>query len=212
MAHSIRLTLLGALLLPAATGLVGAQTPAPSAPKFAYVDSRVILQRAPGSAAIQAQITKERSDAQASVSKMQDSLRAMYDAYLKEQPTLTPAQKEQREKTLQQRNADFDQRVSKLDQDMQKRQYDLIQPMMAQIREVLDAIRNEESYTFIFDVGNDPGLIVAADKNLDITERVISRLKPVSVNVTRTDSTKTPGATKPAPAGITKPPTKPPTR
>ncbi|HEY5545887.1 MAG TPA: OmpH family outer membrane protein [Gemmatimonadaceae bacterium] len=212
MAKSIKVAILGALLLPAA-GLVGAQTPAQSpAPKFAFVDSRVILQRAPGSAAIQAQITKERSDAQASVTKMQDSLRAMYDAYLKEQPTLTAAQKEQREKTLQQRNADFDQRVGQLDQDMQKRQFDLIQPMMAQIREVLDAIRNEDSYTFIFDVGNDPGLIVAADKNLDITERVISRLKPVSVNVTRTDSTKAPGATKPAPAGITKPPIKPPTR
>ena len=208
MAHSIKLALLGALVAPAAISFAQAPT---APPKFAYVDSRVILQRAPGSAAIQAQITKERSDAQASVAKMQDSLRTMYDAYIKEQPTLTAAQKEAREKALQQRNADFDQRVGALDQQMQKRQYDLIQPMMAQIREVLDAIRNEESYTFIFDVGNDPGLIVAADKNLDITERVISRLKPVTANVTRTDSTKA-GAPKPAPAGITKPPVKPPTQ
>jgi outer membrane protein len=203
--------LLGALVLPAATGLVNAQAPA-QAPKFAYVDSRTILQRAPGSAAIQAQITKERADAQASVTKMQDSLRQMYDAYLKEQPTLTPAQKEAREKALQTRNSEFDQKVSQLDQSMQQRQYELIQPMMAQIREVLDAIRNEESYTFIFDVGNDPGIIVAADKNLDITERVISRLKPVTVNVgTKPDSTRS-GATRPAPAGITRPPTKPPTQ
>lgn len=211
MAHSIKFALLGALSLPLVAGLATAQNGAAQAPKFAYVDSKVILQRAPGSAAIQAQITKERADAQASVQKMQDSLRTMYDAYLKEQPTLTPAQKESREKALQQRNADFDQKVSTLDQEMQKRQYDLVQPLMVQIREVLDAIRNEDHYTFIFDVGNDPGLIVAADKNLDITERVISRLKPVTVNVTRTDSTKA-GAPRPAPAGITKPPTKPPTR
>ena len=143
---------------------------------------------------------------------MQDSLRVMYDAYIKEKATLTPAQIETREKALQQRNADFDQRVSQLDLDMQKRQYDLVQPLMVQIREVLDAIRNEDHYTFIFDVGNDPGLIVAADKNLDITDKVVARLKPVSVNVnTRPDSTKA-GASKPAPAGITKPPTKPPTR
>ena len=210
MAHSIKLALLGALSLPLVTGLATAQN-GTQAPKFGYVDSKLILQRAPGSAAIQAQIAKERADAQASVQKMQDSLRTMYDAYLKEQPTLTAAQKTEREKALQQRNADFDQKVSTLDQEMQKRQYDLVQPLMVQIREVLDAIRNEDRYTFIFDVGNDPGLIVAADKNLDITERVISRLKPVTVNVTRTDSTKA-GATRPAPAGITKPPTKPPTR
>jgi outer membrane protein len=211
MQHSIKLALLGALVFPAAAAL--AQAPAASqAPKFAYVDSRSILQRAPGSAAIQAQISKERTDAQASVSKMQDSLRAMYDAYLKEQPTLTAAQKEQREKALQTKNTEFDQKVSAMDQEMQKRQYDLIQPMMTQIREVLDAIRNEEHYTFIFDVGNDPGLIVAADKNLDITDRVLARLKPVTVNISRSDSTKAPGATKPAPAGVTKPPTKPPTQ
>ncbi len=212
MQHSIKLALLGALVFPAAAVLAQAPSASSQAPKFAYVDSRALLQRAPGSAAIQAQITKERADAQASVSKMQDSLRAMYDAYLKEQPTLTAAQKEQREKALQTKNTEFDQKVSQMDQEMQKRQYDLIQPMMAQIREVLDAIRNEERYTFIFDVGNDPGLIVAADKNLDITDRVLSRLKPVAVNISRTDSTKAPGATKPAPAGVTKPPIKPPTQ
>lgn len=180
------------------------------APKMAYVDSRSILQRAPGSAAIQAQIQKEREAAQVSVAKMQDSLRAMYDAYLKEQPTLTAAQRDQREKALQTRNAEFDQRVSQIDQEMQQRQFELIQPIMTQIREVLDNIRNEESYLFIFDVGNDPGLIVAADKNLDITERVLARLKPVTVNLSPTDSTKA-GAARPAPAGI-KPPTKPPAR
>lgn len=214
MTHSIKLALLGALVLPVATGLVHAQAGGAQSPaKFAYVDSRALLQRAPGSSAIQAQITKERNDAQASVSKMQDSLRTMYDAYLKEQTTLTAAQKETREKALQAKNTEFDQKVQQLDQDMQKRQYDLIQPMMNQIREVLDAIRNEDHYTFIFDVGNDPGLIVAADKNLDITDRVLARLKPVTATtVTRTDSTKAPSSTKPAPAGITKPPVKPPTQ
>jgi len=192
--------------------LVGVPTvlAAQGIPKFAFVDSRIILQRAPGSAEIQAQIAKEREAAQASVSKMQDSLRAMYDAYLKEQATLTPAQRDARESTLQTKNQEFDQRVSQLDQQMQQRQFELVQPIMNQIREVLDNIRNEESYVFIFDVGNDPGLIVAADKNLDITERVLARLKPVAVNLTKSDSTKS-AAAKPGPAGV-KPPTKPPTR
>ena len=210
MSQTKLMALLGALMLPLAAQVAEAQT---TAPKFAYVDSRIILQRAPGSAAIQAQIAKERSDAQESVSRMQDSLRQMYDTYLKEQATLSATQKEAREKAIQARNAEFDKRVGELDQEMQKRQYDLIQPMMNQIREVLDAIRTEEQYTFIFDVGNDPGLIVAADKNLDITEKVIGRLKPVTVNIApKTDSTRASGPARPAPAGITRPPTKPPTQ
>jgi outer membrane protein len=201
---------LTAVVAVATAGSMAAAAQAP-APKFAFVDSRSILQRAPGSAAIQAQISKEREAAQASVSKMQDSLRTMYDLYLKEQPSLTPAQRDQREKALQTKNAEFDQRVSQMDQQMQQRQFELIQPMMNQIREVLDNIRNEESYLFIFDIGNDPGLIVAADKNLDITERVLARLKPVAVNLSPSDSTKAPAAARPGPAGI-RPPTKPPTR
>jgi hypothetical protein len=88
---------------------------------------------------------------------------------------------------------------------MQKRQSDLVQPIMAQVREVLDAIRGEDSYTFIFDVGTQVGVIVAADKSLDITDKVISRLKPVPVTAAKSDSTKTPVGAKPSPAGITKP-------
>ena len=45
-------------LIGSTAGLATAQN-GTQAPKFAYVDSKVILQRAPGSAAIQAQITKE---------------------------------------------------------------------------------------------------------------------------------------------------------
>lgn len=204
---SLGLASLGALIM-LPTAAVAQAAPPPS--RFAYVDSRSILQRAPGSQAIQAQIAKEREGAQVSVSRMQDSLRTMYDAYLKEQPTLSQAQRDEREKVLQAKNSEFDQRVSQLDQEMQQRQFELIQPMMTQIREVLDNIRNEEGYLFIFDIGNDPGVIVAADKNLDITDRVVARLKPVTVNITPNDSSRT-GPARPAPAGI-RPPTRPPTR
>jgi hypothetical protein len=82
---------------------------------------------------------------------------------------------------------------------------------MNQIKAVLETIRNEEGYTFIFDVDAEGGLIVAADKNLDITERVISRLRPLPATATKPDSAKAPAAPKPAPAGI-KPPSKPPTQ
>lgn len=208
MVRFVRFAVAASVLVPV---LAAAQAQAP-APRFAFVDSRAILQRAPGSTELQAQITRERTAAQESVSRLQDSLRTMYDTYLKEKPTLTAAQIEQRERALQAKNTEFDQRVSQMDQDMQQRQFELVQPMMTQIREVLDNIRNEESYLFIFDIGNDPGLIVAADRNLDITDRVVARLKPIAVNLsTRPDSSARSGPTRPAPAGV-RPPTRPPTQ
>lgn len=184
----------------------------PGGPKFAYVNSQLILSRAPGSAEVQAALAKEREGLMATAQKLQDSLKTMFDDLNKVQATLTPAQRDQREKAFRDKQAEFDQRMGQMDQQMQQRQFDLVQPLMNQIREVLESIRNEEGYLFVFDVGAETNPIVAADKNLDITDRVVARLKPISVNITKSDSAKTPSAAKPAPAGITKPPVKPPTR
>jgi outer membrane protein len=85
---------------------------------------------------------------------------------------------------------------------------------MDQIRKVLDEIRQEEGYAFILDAGSEAGVIVAADRNLDITEKVISRLKPVPVTAaspatrppaTRPDSARTPLGPRATPAGVTRP-------
>ena len=196
------------LLAPAAY----AQTPTP---KMAFVDSRVILDRAPGAATIQAELDKERQANMVKVQKMQDSLKTMIDALNKDAATLSDSAKVRRTKAIQDKQAEYSQRAEDMDQTAQKHQGELVEPLMNQIREVLDKIRTEENYTFIFDVGQSP-VIVAADKNLDITERVIARLKPVGVNVSsKPDSAKPPAApvkppaagTKPAPAGVKKPPT-----
>lgn len=187
---------------------VGAQQ---AASKFAYIDSRIIMQRAPGSAEAQAAFQKEREAMAGSAQRLSDSLKAAFDAYSKTSSTLTPAQREEREKGFRDKQVEFDQRVGQMEQQMQQRQFELLQPIMNQIRTVLDAIRAEEGYTFIFDVGAEGGVIVAADKNLDITERVIARLKPIPATVAPKDSNRASGAPRPAPAGV-KPPTKPPTQ
>jgi len=181
------------------------------AAKFAYIDSRVIMQRAPGSAEAQAAFAKEREALAGSAQRLSDSLKAAFDTYSKTSATLTPAQREEREKGFREKQVEFDQRVGQMEQQMQQRQFELLQPIMNQIRTVLDAIRAEEGFTFIFDVGAEGGVIVAADKNLDITERVIARLKPIPATVAPKDSARAPGAARPAPAGV-RPPTKPPTQ
>jgi outer membrane protein len=174
-------------------------------PKFGFIDSRIVIDRAPGRAAAESTFQKEYEAAKGQIQKMQDTLQAMISAYQKTQVTLTPVSKELKEKEIQDKQNLFETRANILDQQMQKRQADLVQPIMAQVREVLDAIQHEDSYTFIFDVGTQVGVIVAADKSLDITDRVIARLKPVPVTAAKTDSTKTPAGAKPSPAGITKP-------
>ena len=174
--------------------------------KIAFVDSRIIVERAPGAIAAQAALKKEGDELQARVQTWQDSLKAMVDAYEKTKATLPPATRTTREKAIQDKQADYAKRAEELDQQMQVRQQELSQPVMAQIREMLEEVRVEGGYTAILDVAAS-GVIVAMDKNLDLTEKVIGRLKPLPV-AAKADTSKAAGA-KPAPAGLTK---KPPTQ
>ncbi|MCC6319576.1 MAG: OmpH family outer membrane protein [Gemmatimonadaceae bacterium] len=189
----------------AVAGLSLSAAPLSAQQKFAFVDSRIIVQRAPGAIAAQAALEKESADMQARVKVWQDSLRALADAYEKVRAGLTEAQRTTREKQITDRQADYAKRAEEMDNAMQVRQQELSQPVMAQIRETLEDLRKEEGYTFIFDVAA-TGVIVAADKNLDLTEKVVGRLKPIPVAARADSAAKLPLGAKAQPAGVTKKP------
>jgi outer membrane protein len=181
----------------------GAPTSAP--PKIAYIDSKVVLSRAPGRQQAEDTFNKEMEVSRAQVQKMGDSLQTMIADYQKSQATLAANVREQREAAIRKKQEDYQSRAGALDQQMQQRQMELVKPIMDQIRKVLDDIRQEDGYAFILDAGSEAGVIVAADRNLDITEKVIARLKPVTASAAKPDSSKTPAGPRPAPAGVTRP-------
>ena len=100
-------------------------------------------------------------------------------------------------------------RAANLEEQANQRRDALLQPIMERIRTALDQIRAEDGYALI--LNNDPqgNLIVSADKNLDVTERVLARLKTLAVNA----PANAPAAARPptgapaqAPAGVTRRP------
>ena len=190
---------------------LGAQGAAPSTPKIAYIDSKVVLSRAPGRQQAEDTFNKEMEASRTQVQKMGDSLQTMIADYQKVQATLAANIREQREAAIRKKQDDYQSRASQLDQQMQQRQMELVKPIMDQIRKVLDDIRQEDGYAFILDAGSEAGVIVAADRNLDITEKVIARLKPVPVTAAAPSSAKpdssgkSPLGPRPAPAGVTRP-------
>jgi outer membrane protein len=200
-----------ALVISAASAAPVLAQGAPSTPKIAYIDSKVVLSRAPGRQQAEDTFNKEMEASRTQVQKMGDSLQTMIADYQKTQATLAANIKEQREAAIRKKQEDYQSRAGQLDQQMQQRQMELVKPIMDQIRNVLDQIRQEEGYAFILDAGSEAGVIVAADKNLDITEKVIARLKPVPVTAAGPSSAKpdssgkSPLGPRPAPAGVTRP-------
>ncbi len=59
----------------------------------------------------------------------------------------------------------------------ERRQGDVLQPVIDQVNKVLQDIRTEDGYAVVLDIGADATPIVAYDKNLDITDRVLERIK-----------------------------------
>ena len=194
-----RLVTLAAALLGFGGASLAAQAPA----KFAYVNPQALFQNAPGRRAAESTFTKEAEGFRAELSRMSDALQQMVSAYQKAEPTLTAAQKEQRQRAIGFKEDSLRARQQQLEQQASDRQSELMAPIMETVRKVLEDIRAEDGYAMIFssEPGASPSL--AADKNLDITDRVVARLR--STSAPKVDPKTKAGAPTSTPSGVTRP-------
>lgn len=199
MRSILRATML-ALLLPLMSGVARAQQ---SPVKIAYVNTAALMDAAPGRVAAESLLKKEGDALTASLQKLQDSVNALLTKYQKDEPTLSATVKDTRQKAIQGLETDLQAKNLKAQQQFQQRQAEVMAPITDAVKKALDDIRVEDGYAVIF--ANDPGqsVIVAADKNLDITDRVVSRLRATKATLAAPAAAK-PGAPV-APAGVTKP-------
>lgn len=202
MGSKIRSAALALAFLAGAAGIAGAQATA----KIAYVNTAALLDAAPGRTEAEAAFQKETEGYRAQLQKLSDSIQTMIASYQKAEPTLTATQKETRAKAIRTLQEQAQNRQQELQQQAAQRENELMSPIMERVKKVLDDIRLEDGYALI--IAGDPSLILSADKNLDITDRVVARLKTSTAGPSRPAAQ--PAAPVSAPAGATRP--KPPTR
>lgn len=166
--------------------------------KIAFVNTGVLLDNAPGRTQAESTYARETRGYSDQLKKMNDSLNTMFAAYQKQEPTLTAAQKETKQAALRNLQQALQEKQQQLSQQAQAKQNELMAPIMEQVKKVLDDIRVEDGYSMI--ISGDPNLILSYDKNLDITDRVVARLRTVASSPVK------PGAPVSAPAGVTRKP------
>jgi outer membrane protein len=197
-------SLLGAAV--AALALMAVAGPVQGQAKIAYVNTQALMEVAPGRAAADSALAKEGEGFRKQVQRLQDSLNAMFTDYTKKEPTLNAAQKDTRQKAIQSLETELQAKQLQLEQQFAQRRNEVYAPITEMVKKVLEDIGTEGGYTMI--LANDPGQspIVWADKNLDITDKVVLRLK----------GTKAPAAVAPktnpsptGPAGVVRPPSRP---
>jgi outer membrane protein len=213
--------MVAALAIAAGTATrAGAQGAASGAPvtapvRLAFIRSQDIFAQAPGRAEAEAQFNKEVEAVRAQEKAMGDSVNAMFADYAKAEPTLSADAKTTHQQAIRDKQAQFQQKQQQLEQQVQQKQSELVQPILERINHIINDLRSENSYAMVFDAQANGGGVVAADKNLDITDQVISRLRalgpvaPVATTPSTTSPTK--ASTKPAsgptagPSGVQRP-------
>jgi outer membrane protein len=187
-------------LVAAAAGSLPAQSAAPL--RIAYVNPQALFQSAPGRAEAQAAYQRETDGYRAELTKMSSALTQMVSDYQKNEASLLPAEKEKRQQAIQAKEDSLRTRQEELEEQAAARQSELMAPIMETVRKVLEDIRAEDGYSFI--LSSEPGSspILAADKNLDITDRVVARLRTVGA---AKPPAKPAGAPAAVPSGVTRP-------
>jgi Skp family chaperone for outer membrane proteins len=204
---SILRALVGAATVLAVSGaapLVAQSAPAPQ--RFAYVDTRDILNAAPGRAEAEAQLQKEAVVWEAEIKKMQDQMTAMITTFQKTSATMTAAERDKQTSAIQAKQAEFQKRNDDINAEADKRKTEMLQPILDQIKIALEDVRKSSGVDAIFDVGQN-ATIVAVDKNLNLSDRVIARLRVLGAPAIpmKADSQKTSAPKPKAPAPATKP-------
>ncbi len=162
-------------LTAAAARPAGAQ----AAPKFGYVDVGQVMEAVPGRAEAQQSFEREATGIRAEVQRMQDSLQALVTGYQRQQSTLTAAQRQTRERELQQRQQQYAQRAQALQERGARREQELANQFEGVVRQAIEDVRTGGGYAMIFAAGANSAML-AADKSLDVTPQVTARMRTIA--------------------------------
>jgi outer membrane protein len=160
----------------AVAGLLAVSAPlSAQALKIGYIDTQRVFQEAPGAADARATMEREMKAFQTQLNAMEDSLKAMYTDYQQKQLLMSADAKQKREQEITAKNQTFQQRAQELQQQAQRRQQELMEPITKKVEEIIGDVRKAEGFAIVFNIASEA--IVSADPALDLTQKVIDRMK-----------------------------------
>lgn len=145
--------------------------------RIAFVNARTILQGMPGYAQAESTFTKELEGSRAELARLQASLDSAVADFQQQSPMLSSATRAAKQKELEAKNQQLQQRNQEIQQGLDQRQQELVGPIQQRLTGIIEGIRAEGNYAMIIDLGAEGLGIVTYDKSLDLTARVIQRLR-----------------------------------
>ena len=149
-----------------------------SAQKFGYLNSAAILQEMPEVKQAEADLEVLQKQLQSRGETMLQEFQAKYQELERknQQGEISPKELEEESQALK---AD-ETKLAQFEQDMQRqvleRRDALLQPILDRVNTAIEAVAQEEGYTYIFDASPGTGILLYADESTDIVLKVKAKL------------------------------------
>ena len=153
----------------------GAEAQQATQGQIVFINSQQVIAAAPGAREAQTALEREMTDLRSQVQRMESTLDSMMTSYEQRQVMLSPEARREMQDSIRARQREFQGRAQQFEQQMQARQAELLQPIMARVQQVIDALRAERGYALVLDAAE--GGLISADPALDITQEVLTRLR-----------------------------------
>ena len=153
----------------------GAEAQQATQGQIVFINSQQVIAAAPGAREAQSTLEREMGALRTEVQGMEATLDSMMTSYEQRQVMLSPEARRQLQDEIRTRQREFQQRAQQMEQQAGARQAELLQPIMARVQQLIDALRAERGYALVLDAAE--GGIISADPALDITQEVLTRLR-----------------------------------
>ena len=166
-----------AFALLVAAGSASAQA-APTASKFVFINSQRVMAEAPSIQQARNAMQQEMQRLEQQITPLRTEYETMLEQYQQQQAMMTPENRRERQQALGAKQQEIQQKAAELEQQAQGRQQELLEPALERVNTVIEELRAERGYSFVFDVA--AGGVIAADPALDITDEVLRRLQALA--------------------------------
>jgi outer membrane protein len=144
-----------------------------AAGKFAFINSKVLLEQSPQALAANEELKKQFGPREQTLRELAKTIQEQEQTYQNDRAIMSDEQKKKAEDDIVQNKRRFQFEQQSLKDDLQGRQRELLQQVQVSIRKVIQDYGKAQGYDFIF---TDTSIAFASD-SVDITEEILNELK-----------------------------------
>lgn len=164
----------GAILLAVLLSGIAAGSGYAADVRIGYVDMRRVMTETKTGKRVKGEIEKTIKQRQESLSREEQGLKSMQQAYEKDKLLLSEAQKQTKQKEFDEKLKAYQQSAAEAQREIGQKEQEFARHAIPEIRAIIRDLAKEEKLTLVFEKREMP-VLYAAD-GPDLTEKVIQRL------------------------------------